>query len=41
MTDTTSEEPGKTIYDELPDAPPKQRMRFSLTGKISIAIVAF
>ena len=41
MSDTTSPEPGKTIYDELPDAPPKQRMRFSLTGKISIAIVAF
>lgn len=29
------------IYDELPDAPPKTRMRLSLTGKICVAIVAF
>ena len=44
MTDTTAalpEEAGKTIYDELPDAPPKKRIRLSLTGRISVAIVAF
>ena len=45
MTDTTAsastEEPGKTIYDELPDAPPKKRIRLSWVGKISVCIVAF
>ena len=28
-------------FDELPDAPPKRRIRLSLTGKIAVAIVAF
>lgn len=45
MTDTTapapSEAPGKTIYDELPDAPPKKRLRLSWVGKISVVVVAF
>ena len=45
MTDTTAsaspEEPGKTIYDELPDAPPKKRIRLSWVGKVSVCIVAF
>ena len=31
----------KTQYDELPDAPPKRRMKWSLTGKIGIAVVVF
>jgi len=30
-----------TQYDELPDAPPKRRMKFSLIGKIAISIVIF
>ena len=30
-----------TQYDELPDAPPKRRMKFSLIGKIAISIVSF
>lgn len=29
----------KTIYDELPDAPPKKRLHLSWIGKISVAIV--
>ncbi len=28
-------------FDELPDAPPKRRIKLSLVGKISVAIVAF
>ncbi len=42
MSDTTTAaaEPGKTIYDELPDAPPKKRIRLSWIGKISVAVVA-
>ncbi|MEM9140426.1 MAG: hypothetical protein AAGB15_11420, partial [Pseudomonadota bacterium] len=48
MTDTTaptaataSGEPEKTIYDELPDAPPKRRIRLSWVGKVSVAVVVF
>lgn len=45
MTDQTAstpaEQPGKTIYDELPDAPPKKRIRLSWVGKISVCVVAF
>ena len=45
MTDVTaapaSNEPEKTIYDELPDAPPKQGIRLSWVGKISVVVVAF
>ena len=28
-------------FDELPDAPPKRRIKLSLTGKIAVAVVAF
>ncbi|MGI9407803.1 MAG: ABC transporter permease [Hyphomicrobiaceae bacterium] len=31
----------KTAYDELPDAPPRQKFRLSTTGKIATAVVAF
>ena len=45
MTDVTAApaagEPEKTIYDELPDAPPKKKLRLSWIGKVSVAIVAF
>ncbi|MEM6662513.1 MAG: hypothetical protein AAF666_10085, partial [Pseudomonadota bacterium] len=47
MTDSTapglveSQEPEKTIYDELPDAPPKKRIRLSIVGKVSVCVVAF
>ncbi len=37
---TQTDSPGKTIYDELPDAPPKAKLRLSLVSKISIVIVA-
>ena len=30
-----------SIYDELPDAPPKRRLKFSVVGKIAITIVSF
>ncbi|NNE21459.1 MAG: ABC transporter permease [Rhizobiales bacterium] len=43
MTDTTNTSPDvdSSIYDELPDAPPKTRLRLSWVGKISVAVVAF
>ncbi len=31
----------KTIYDELPDAPPKKKLKLSWTGKIGVVLVAF
>ncbi|MEE9375915.1 MAG: ABC transporter permease [Rhizobiaceae bacterium] len=31
----------QTIYDELPDAPPKKRLKLSWTGKLGVAVVAF
>ena len=43
MTDTTStnQEVESSVYDKLPDAPPKSRLRLSWVGKVSVAIVAF
>jgi len=46
MAETTEnskadQEPGKTIYDELPDAPPKQRLKLSWVGKLGVTIVVF
>ena len=44
MSDTTAtadQGPNPDIYDELPDAPPKSRLRLSTVGKVSVAIVAF
>ena len=37
----TEAEQGKTIYDELPDAPPKKKLKLSWTGKIGVVLVAF
>jgi peptide/nickel transport system permease protein len=31
----------KTIYDELPDAPPKKRLKLSWSGKLGVVVVAF
>ena len=46
MTDATAnqealEGPPPEAYDELPDAPPKKKLRLSLVGKISVVVVAF
>ncbi len=46
MTDVTQNAQGeddqdKTIYDELPDAPPKKRLKLSWTGKIGVVVVGF
>ena len=46
MAETTEntqagQEPEKTIYDELPDAPPKQQLQLSWVGKLGVAIVSF
>ena len=44
MTDVTKSadaDQATTIYDELPDAPPKQKLKLSWTGKIGVALVAF
>ncbi|WP_371229512.1 ABC transporter permease [Roseovarius sp. 2305UL8-3] len=39
MTDVDEKLP--VDFDELPDAPPKKRIQFSLTGKVAIVIVGF
>ncbi len=31
----------KSIYDELPDAPPKKKLKLTWTGKLGVAVVAF
>ncbi len=44
MTDITKNnetDQKSSIYDELPDAPPKQKLKLSWTGKIGVAVVAF
>jgi len=42
MSDTTQiDDVDTTIYDELPDAPPKKKLKLSWTGKLGVAIVAF
>ncbi len=38
---TAQDDPGATIYDELPDAPPKKKLKLSWSGKIGVVIVAF
>lgn len=38
--DQDTKEEAKSIYDELPDAPPKKRIKLSWVGKASVAIVA-
>ena len=40
-TRATQGEQPKTQFDELPDAPPKKRIRLSVTGKICVGIVVF
>ena len=30
-----------SVYDELPDAPPKRKLKFTVVGKIAITIVTF
>jgi peptide/nickel transport system permease protein len=30
-----------TVYDELPDAPPKKRLKLTWTGKLGVTVVAF
>ena len=44
MTDITNgsdTDQAASIYDELPDAPPKKRLTLSWVGKLGVAIVAF
>ncbi|MCF6322223.1 MAG: ABC transporter permease [Rhizobiaceae bacterium] len=44
MSDTTQskdDDQDKTIYDELPDAPPKKKLKLTWTGKLGVVIVAF
>jgi len=46
MTDTsqvaeTENDQEATIYDELPDAPPKKRLKLTWTGKLGVTVVAF
>ena len=43
ITESTADplDPDTTIYDELPDAPPKKKLKLTWTGKIGVAVVAF
>ncbi len=44
MSDTTSQNPQSADpldFDELPDAPPRNRLRLSWVGKVSVAVVGF
>ncbi len=46
MTDITQntasdDDQEMSVYDELPDAPPKKRLKLSWTGKLGVNIVAF
>jgi len=46
MTDVTQSsnsesDQEKTIYDELPDAPPKKKLKLTWTGKLGVIVVAF
>ena len=44
MTDVTKQidvDSETSIYDELPDAPPKQRLKLTWVGKLGVAIVGF
>jgi peptide/nickel transport system permease protein len=37
----TESDPGSTVYDELPDAPPKKRLKLSWSGKLGAVVVTF
>lgn len=37
----TADDQEKSIYDELPDAPPKKRIKLTWTGKLGVSIVSF
>lgn len=41
MADTTEKTSAAPQFEELPDAPPRRRLRFSWSGKLGICVVAF
>jgi peptide/nickel transport system permease protein len=41
MTDTTAITQDTSIYDELPDAPPKKKIKLTWVGKLGVIIVTF
>ena len=41
MTDVTQNSEETSIYDELPDAPPKNRLKLTWVGKLGVAVVIF
>lgn len=41
MTDVTQNTEETSIYDELPDAPPKKKLKLTWVGKLGVAVVAF
>jgi len=41
MTDVTQNTEEASIYDELPDAPPKKKLKLTWVGKLGVAVVAF
>ncbi len=41
MTDKTANTDDMSVYDELPDAPPKKKLKLTWVGKIGVTIVLF
>ncbi len=41
MTDATANTEESTIYDELPDAPPKKKLELTWVGKLGVTVVVF
>lgn len=41
MTDATNDTQDTSIYDELPDAPPKKKIRLTWVGKLGVTVVCF
>ena len=41
MTDATANTDETSIYDELPDAPPKKKLTLTWVGKLGVAVVLF
>ena len=41
MTDATTDTQDTSVYDELPDAPPKKKIRLTWVGKLGVSVVCF
>lgn len=41
LDDANKADDDKTVYDELPDAPPRKKLRLSWSGKLGVVVVVF